>query len=230
METNARYLYVGAFVLGSFVLALFFVLWIGKDSLSHNAKPFIINFEESVVGLKEGAQVLYHGVPVGMVQTIGLNPKNQSLVSVKVELDSHIAITQGTEATLRSQGITGLTYIEIMGSKEGSAPLGIKKGNHFPEIPAIPSRIESLMQSAPDLVSALDEVARGTAALVNKENREHVTHILKAVDRISTTLMERADALPKILADTERTLKSIDDTAQAYHKFISEMDKELLHS
>lgn len=228
METNARYLYIGGFVLGSFILGVLFILWIAKDSVTSHAKPYLINFQESVVGLKTGAQVLYRGVPVGMVRSIDLNPQNQALVRVKVEINPEVLITEGTEASLKSQGLTGLTYIEVVGGGPGHSPLKKHKGDPFPVIPSVPSQIESIMQSAPDLVSALEELARGTSQLVNKQNRDHVASILKQVDGVTKKLMENADRFPVIITNTQKTLKSIDDTASAYHQFIDKLDRDLL--
>ncbi len=113
METQARYIIVGSFVLVTLLIGFLFVMWIGHSELTSEARTYDIYFEGSVTGLKEGSQVLYRGVPVGTVKSITIDLKNTDRVRVCIGVSPSTPIQEDTLATLEMQGITGLSLIHI---------------------------------------------------------------------------------------------------------------------
>ena len=98
METHARYFLIGAFSLIVTLVLVFFVLWLGKLQLRQAYQDYDIRFHESVSGLAVGASVQFHGLQVGEVRKLSLDPNDPREISVIVR-------------TLRSRRIPKLSLV-----------------------------------------------------------------------------------------------------------------------
>ena len=72
METRAHHVIIGAFAIGVFAAALFFVLWLSKSSIDRQFDLYDIVFNEAVTGLSKGGTVQYNGIKVGEVAQLSL--------------------------------------------------------------------------------------------------------------------------------------------------------------
>jgi ABC-type transporter Mla subunit MlaD len=125
---------VGLLVLVGLALATGFVLFLTGDRLRQTDALFETYLRESVQGLEVGSTVRYRGVTVGRVTEIGLasaeyrRPEGQpfadafQLVIVRFAVDTQragdvprteVAVAQGLRVRLATQGITGVTYLEL---------------------------------------------------------------------------------------------------------------------
>lgn len=125
---------VGLLVLMGLALAAGFVIFLTGDRLRRTDSLFETYLRESVQGLEVGSSVRYRGVTVGRVTEIGLasaeyrRPRGEpfadafQLVVVRFAVDTprvgdvpgtEMAVEQGLRARLASQGITGVSYLEL---------------------------------------------------------------------------------------------------------------------
>lgn len=125
---------VGLLVLVGLALAAGFVLFLTGDRLRQTDALFETYLRESVQGLEVGSSVRYRGVTVGRVTEIGLasaeyrRPEGQpfadafQLVIVRFAVDTQragdvprteMAVEQGLRVRLATQGITGVSYLEL---------------------------------------------------------------------------------------------------------------------
>ena len=126
MEDKLNPTLVGAFVLllGAALVAA--VLWLsagvggGKPSTAYETI-----FDESVAGLNLDAPVKYLGVDVGKVRSIAIDPHNPRQVRLGLLIETGTPVKQDSEAVLKSQGLTGIAYVEVSGGSAQAPALAI---------------------------------------------------------------------------------------------------------
>ena len=140
MESKVNYAVVGAFVLALGAALIAGVLWlaVGGNSKKQYA-PYQAIVKESVAGLSIDAPVKYLGVDVGKVSAIGIDPENTQQVLLKFLIYRGTPIKQDTEAVLKSQGLTGIAYVEINGGSADSPVLIATEADPVPTIRSRPS-------------------------------------------------------------------------------------------
>src|SRR5215831_15947687 len=85
METDRRWFLEGLFIVGFLVAAAFFFVWLANTGKRDDV-VYRIRFSESVSGLALGDAVKFHGVDVGTVKSMRLDPADARLVEVDVRL------------------------------------------------------------------------------------------------------------------------------------------------
>ena len=116
METKVSYAQVGGFVviLGTLLVAV--ILWLASGGAFQKAYDLYLAIsEESVAGLNLNAPVKYNGVDVGRVRQIRLDPANPEQVNLLFAIERGTPIRQDTVAVLKTQGLTGIAYVELSG-------------------------------------------------------------------------------------------------------------------
>ena len=135
MEDKVNYSLVGAFVLSLGAALTFAILWLATGlSGQKRYDPYQTVVVESVAGLSIDAPVKYLGVDVGKVIQIGIDPQNPTHVRLRFQIERGTPIKQDTEAVLKTQGLTGIGFIELSGGSADSPPLTPSIENAIPTI------------------------------------------------------------------------------------------------
>jgi phospholipid/cholesterol/gamma-HCH transport system substrate-binding protein len=162
MESDKHYLLEGIFVLVLSVAAGFAFVWLSKTGHRDDVL-YRVAFNESVSGLKPGEPVKYHGVDVGVVKAMSLDPQDARRVLVDITLNKGTPVKTDTRAMLKLKGITGLVYIELSG---GSPDVQLLTANlspgQIPEIPSDKSQLAGLLDSLPKLLEQFTSIGAKT--------------------------------------------------------------------
>ena len=162
METDKRYFIEGLFIIGFAVATALFAVWLANSG-DRDDVIYRIHFAESVSGLSLGDPVKFHGVDVGKVKTMALDPANPRLVQVDVRLRKDTPVKTDTKASLRLKGITGVVYVELDGGSPAAPSLAAATPEgQVPEIPYEKSSIATLEEQLPSVLkkfSALEDKA-----------------------------------------------------------------------
>ena len=175
------YLRVGVLILAGLALAVGFVLFFTAGRLRDDSVVFETYLRESVQGLEVGAPVRYRGVAIGRVTEITLantiyrSPDGApfqsafQLVLVRFGLDpsrlgretptAEQAVRWGLRARLASQGITGVSYIELDFVDPTRFPVEpVPWEPQHAVIPSIPSTISQVQDAAQALAQRLENI------------------------------------------------------------------------
>jgi len=201
METRAGYVAVGAFVLLLFLGGLGLAVWFGDVRLDQEVRAYRIEFDGSVGGLSVGSPVRYRGVPVGSVTGIRIDPENVEQIRVDVKVDAAVPIKTDMYATLESQGLTGVGFIQIQGGSRKAPALELPADGVPPVIPSRASRLEKVFQSAPEIAGQLTVLMARLQGFFNDDNRDAVTEILRNLAVLSSTLGRRTDDIEAAVID-----------------------------
>ena len=179
METKVSYSIVGAFVLGLGAVLIAGVLWLASGGAwQKDYDHFLAVENESVAGLNLNAPVKYNGVDVGKVQRIDLDHANPQRVILTFAIERGTPVKEDTIAILKTQGLTGITYVELSGGSVDSAPLRVVAPNEYPVIqtrPSLSARLENVLTS---VLGKLDSTSNNINAVLSDENKAAFKDIL----------------------------------------------------
>lgn len=213
METKVNYVWVGAFVLVLGAALVAGVLWLASGGAwQKQYDVYQAVMEESVAGLNVNAPVKYNGVDVGKVQTITLDGANPKNVNLLFAIEHGTPIKEDTIAVLKTQGLTGIAYVELSGGSVASPVLQAQAGARYPTIrtsPSLSARLENVLSS---VLAKLDSTSANLNAILSKENQTAFRNTLADVATLARTLAARKDSIDAGITDGARTLKN---TAQA---------------
>lgn len=210
METKVNYVVVGLFALLLSAAFITGVLWLSAGK--RYTVPFdtyVADMQESVSGLNLNAPVKYRGVEVGQVTKISLNKANPEQVRIELAIERGIPIKQDTIAALKSQGLTGIAFIELSGGSTASPMLVAAKDEPYPVIKTGPSLMGRLDTAMSGLLTSLARTTENTNAILDEDNRKMLKQTLANVAAITGTLAARSAEIDKTLNNTTHTMDSV---------------------
>lgn len=181
METRANYVLIGLFTVLVLLAGLMFFLWLAKVQIDSSRAQYDILFDD-VSGLGRSSAVNYNGVDVGEVLDISLDRQDPTKVRVRIEVLADTPVRIDTVARLTSQGVTGVSFVALVGGLPTSPRLQIVDQAEVPLIRAELSTVQGLIEDAPDLLSEAIDLLRQLSEFTNEENSVLVTNILRNVD------------------------------------------------
>ncbi len=209
METKVNYAVVGLFVLvlgAAFVAA---VLWLASGgSLQKKYDYYLAMVNESVSGLNPNAPVKYRGVDVGKVSAIELDPANPEQVRLTFAIERGTPIKEDTEAVLKTQGLTGIAYVELSGGARESPPLRARAGEEYPQIrtkPSLSARLENVLTN---VLGNLDRTSANVNAMLSEENQVAFKNTLADISAVARTFAAREATIDAAIASAARTFEN----------------------
>lgn len=181
------------------------ILWlaVGAGSKKHY-EFYMAVINESVAGLNVDAPVKYLGVDIGKVRTIQLNPSDPQEVQLIFAIEQGTPIKEDTEAVLKTQGLTGIAYVELSGGAPSSRPLVAAPGQ-YPIIrtkPSLSARLENVLTT---VLANLDRTAANINAMFNDENREEIKKILANTSLVLSTIASQKEEITSLIANAAKT-------------------------
>jgi len=188
-EARGAFLRVGLLVLGGLGLVVGLVWFFGGGSEFRHGTVYESYFRESVQGLEVGAPVKFRGVTVGRVTELGLVTAEYGSRATPVELDmqsyrlvlvrfvvdrsrigqnlpsTEVVIKLGLRVRLASQGITGLTYLELdFVDPEKYPAQEVPWTPRDAYIPSMPSTLQQVQDAAQQFLAKLNRLDIDTLA------------------------------------------------------------------
>lgn len=160
-------------------------------------QPYQLSFYESVSGLDVGSPVKYFGVKVGKVKDILV--AGRRYVKVLISVESNIKITDDIEGTIKTQGMTGIHYIELVPTSKEEGKELITNPYHIAEIKTKPSLITELSVVLSALSADMRNIVKNLNALFNQRNAKHISNTLASIDTISTDVSKGTQHLDGML-------------------------------
>lgn len=233
MESRVNYALVGLFVivLGAGLVAL--LLWFAAGGPGrHDYDRYLVYTTESVWALPQDAAVRYHGVRVGHVSQIGLDPANPSRVRLLLDISRGTPIKQDTRASLQLQGITGSAFVSLTGGSPGSPPLQRTDDAPYPVIKTSPSLMQRLDVIVNQVGTSLTQTSERLARLLSDRNIAHVGQTLANIDALSARLNAHsgklADAIDQfdaLMRQTRASTAQLPGLMQHLNQLTSEISR-----
>ena len=189
-------------------------------------------------GWRNPALLRFNGVNVGKVLAIALNRSDPSKVRVRIEVSSATPVRVGTQATLASQGVTGVAFVGLEGGAADAPRLTIAPGDEVAEIPSKPTVVQGLLEDAPDLLSKAISVLDDMGRFTTQDNADNISSIIANLDdatlrvnkvlddltRASASFVTASDQIAAFAGRLDTVAQSADDTLAAARKSLEGID------
>lgn len=217
MENKAHALLAGAFVLVVTALLGLLAIWLTRDNTQRDL--YEMTTGETISGLQPQAVVRFRGVPVGKVEMIGFDTKIKGNVLVRVSIDRGAPVTKSVFATVASQGVTGLGFIQLDDKGESAERL-VPNDDDPPRIPLKPGGLDKLLKQSEVILNQVEQASNRLNKLLSDENQQAVTTAItqlgeaaSGMSRLTRGLEPTVAALPKLSGDASATLLSFRKTS-----------------
>lgn len=184
-------------------------LWLASGgAFQARVGHYVSVMDESVSGLNLNAPVKFSGVDIGQVDAIRLDPHNPARVEIRLAIKQGTPIKADTQAVLRTQGLTGIAYIELSGGSPGAPLLEGTSHAPYPVIrskPSLAARLENVLTT---VLAKLDKTSSNIDAVLSEENRAAVTSALSDISALARALAQRKDSIDKALASAARAFEN----------------------
>jgi phospholipid/cholesterol/gamma-HCH transport system substrate-binding protein len=236
METRSNHILVGGVVLALLAALILFIVWLSQVS-GDRQQGYDIFFRQSVEGLAKGTAVTYNGVPVGQIEAIDLEERNPEFVRVRIGIRDNTPILQGTTATIRGVGFTGLSQIQLnppeinprgprppplacpQNRAQAQCPYGV------PVIPTRPGGLSSILNTAPELLERISTLTDRLTQLLGDRNQESIAGILANTEAISRSLAERSPEIAATLAEARIAIRQAGVAAERAGQLMSSTER-----
>jgi phospholipid/cholesterol/gamma-HCH transport system substrate-binding protein len=220
MENKAHAMAAGAFVLVVSALLAVLAFWLMRDKTQRDMYELSTN--EIISGLQPQATVNFRGVPVGKVEFIGFDSKIKGNVLVRVSIARDAPVTQSVFATVASQGVTGLGFIQLDDTGESTVRLAVNDDNP-PRIPFKSGGLDKLLKQSEVIFKQVALASVQLGKLLSDDNQKVITGAVTQlgdaagqVGKLSANMNAVLDAqlgpdkvnLPKLVKNMDATLAS----------------------
>ncbi len=227
MENKAHAMAAGAFVLVVAALLALLAVWLTRDNGERHL--YELSTRETLSGLQPQAQVRFRGVPVGKVEFIGFDHKTKGNVLVRISVDVGTPLTQSTFATVSSQGVTGLGFIQL--EDDGpSAVLLVPNDDDPPRIPLKPGLLDKLLGKSEVIMDQVEAASTRLNKLLGDGNQQALMSAVQqfgqAADSINKVVLKLEPvvaSLPKLSQEASVTMKSLKTAADDVSKTATEV-------
>ena len=225
MENKAHAMAAGVFVLVVSALLAALAVWLMRDKTERNL--YEMSTSEIITGLQPQASVNFRGVTVGKVESIGFDPKIKGNVLLRVSIASEAPLTQSVFATVASQGVTGLGFIQLDDTGKSDQRLQPNDADP-PRIPLQTGGIDKLLKQSEVIFRQVEQASTQLNKLLSDDNQKGINRAVgsmadaaTSIDKLSGNLNRVLDAqlgpdkvnIPRLVKNMDSALMSIQNTA-----------------
>ncbi|HZQ15074.1 MAG TPA: MlaD family protein [Pseudolabrys sp.] len=204
MEDRAKYVLIGLFTFAVILGAFGFVYWLHATSSTKDSATYRVIFSGSVTGLRPGAPVLFNGIRVGEVSSLGLTD-NPAEVAAMLSVTPKTPVRADTTVSLDYAGLTGIASVSLKGNLGTAPPL---EGD--------PPTLRAQTLSG-DMSSAARETLAHVDAILT-QNQESLHKSIKNIETFTDALARNSDNIDTILRTGAETMTSVKQLADNLDK------------
>jgi len=236
MSARANYFKLGLFIVVGAAIGVVALVAFGLGSLFKKQIIIETYIDESVQGLDVGSKVKFRGVTIGSVKRINFTHGKYQLekplaerkhyVLIEIAFDSEGLVSHTTESLaeslkneierglrvrLASQGVTGLSYLEMDYVDPSSTPLEIDWEPDQTYVPSAPSTTTRFLAAAEAVFSKLESIDLETLADNLIDTVAVAKDKLSEVDvaQLNRQASQLLDDLRQTVTQLQRTLRSV---------------------
>lgn len=235
MENKAHAMAAGAFVLVVSAILALLAVWLLRDNTQRDM--YEMSTSETVSGLQPQAVVRFRGVPVGKVELIGFDNKIKGNVLIRISIDRGAPVTKSVFATVASQGVTGLGFIQLDDNGESAERL-VPNDDDPPRIPLKPGGLDKLLKQSEVIFDQVEQASTKLNQMLGEDNQKRLVTALEQVGQaavnvssLSTTMTSILNAqlgpdktnIPRLVKNLDAAMVSLQDTSTKASAAIAEV-------
>lgn len=219
MENRANYAIVGLFALAVLAGAFGFVYWFRRAGENADRKSYQLVFTGSVSGLSRGSVVRFNGLRVGEVTAIEIMASDPSKVVAVIEVDAKTPMKTDTRARLESQGLTGVSSVQLTGGAAQAPDLVSPDPKAQPTIFADRSDFQDILETLQRLSAKVDgTLTRVDSILASSEGS--IVSTLRNVEAFSKALSDNSSGVGQFLANVSEMSQRVGTLSTRLERFV----------
>lgn len=224
MENRNSYTIVGLFVMliGAF-LGIFMWWMLTRTEANETYRSYFIHTKELPVGIKEGADVKFIGVNAGIVKKIDFIDMKNAIIEIELSIKDKLPISKDSVAKVESQGISGISFINIT---QGSGEI-FNKNEKKPIISLDKALLDKIGKKAEVISDQVSETIYKINMLLSNQNIDKINKILTNLETFSEKLNDKKMTKNIYTAIDEfiKFQKTMDNSAKKFNNFIDNLNK-----
>ena len=216
MESTAFALWTGLFVIALMAAMAAVVIWMSGVRQGERVEYTLLS-RQSVSGLNREAAVQYRGIPVGKVVELGIDPADPKQVRVRVAVDSTVRLSAQAWARLGTQGLTGLTFVEL--HDDGGPPWRDPAGA---PLPMRPSLWQDTTSKLPAALGEARQLGERLNLLLDDANRRELASLLANLNRFSAQLPALGEQSTATLASARQLADELRQLSQGLRAVLAQ--------
>ena len=206
MYSRINYTTVGIFVLIFTTGMIWFAFWLAKYGLQKEFDYYKVQMSESVSGLSKDSTVKLHGVDVGSISKIRINPKDIEKVEIVLKINKGTPIKEDMVVFTEMYGVTGISYLQIDGGTNAAKTLEPTE-DYFPVITTAPSWLTKTTKGLGSLADRITLLVDKSQKLLSEKNIETLGKVFDNSERLTAKGIEVEDKAIHSLEEVDITLR-----------------------
>lgn len=224
MVSKSQKIRLGIFILvGIFFLVVLVSLIIGSKLFDKKDNYFIAYKNQSVSGLNVGSAVQYHGIRIGRVENLSIDPDDVTTVIVEISVTAGTPIKVDVKAVLAAVGITGLKQVELIGGDPREKNL--KPGSY---INPGESTLDVITGKAEDIAERVDQILQNIANIFDLETQDNIKEAIantnNSLQNINLILDENKESLNSSIENIARISSELADLLGTINDVTQQLD------
>lgn len=224
MENRNSYTIVGLFVMliGAF-LGIFMWWMLTRTEANETYRSYFIHTKELPVGIKEGADVKFIGVNAGIVKKIDFIDMKNAIIEIELSIKDKLPISKDSVAKVESQGISGISFINIT---QGSGEI-FNKNEKKPIISLDKALLDKIGKKAEVISDQVSETIYKINMLLSNQNIDKINKILTNLETFSEKLNDEKLTKNIYTAIDEfiKFQRTMNNSAKKFNNFIDNLNK-----
>lgn len=199
----------GLFVFGVLILLVIMILRVSQGGFLFSSSYNIYLDLDSAVGLSKNTPVLIAGVEVGIIDKVTLSPNNKA--RAVVALNSDLKLPVDTVANVKTTGILGDAYIELVPGAKSSfleKDAVISNVTNFGDFNTVTNKLSSIADDVKAITSSMKQVMAGDDSSFNNSMR-NIEKITKSLSNVTGKNEQNLDVIIANLKALSQNLNAV---------------------
>jgi phospholipid/cholesterol/gamma-HCH transport system substrate-binding protein len=230
MDTDFNRAAVGAFVIILTTAIIIVSFWIAGGQQLKEYAQYQIFIDQGVEELVEKSPVKFNGVNVGFVDSMELNLSNPQQVRLVLKIETKIPINMGTIGSIRSQGLTGVTYVSLEAQNTVTTPIQKLPNEPYPIIRSAPSAQGNYYTVLKDVTEKIEKVSDNFNKVFSETNQVNLEKIMKNLVVTTDMLNKNTESIDASLKSAQNMLANTEKISTRFPDTFNRLDRTLTNA
>lgn len=210
---------------------------------------------DNVATLAAGSPVKYHGLLVGRVRSLVIDPEQADRIRVTIEIRDDTPVTTSTVARITKSDLLGDEYVELRpaDAEPGTAEALRAAGEPLPPgsfivagepfdlgaalkraeeaVTNVARLIETVNEESAEVIESVQQLLTDARDVISPENRERVettlTDLSRTADRIDSLVARHEGDVDSAIVDAREATRRLRITAEEAQRLVAEVRPEV---
>ena len=216
----------GIFMIVGLIVTMIFIFMLSSESSLLSTRIDLVTSVDNIQNLKKGAAVQLRGMRIGTVKDINIQSLDSILITVSIDASHQEWIRRDSYFTLRTQGVLGDRYLEILGGTQESP--SVQDGDHL--LVKDDSTIDMFINKGEDLLVVASRVLQRLDHILGNVQEDSLGSILGQLDEMTDSLSQLTlilqDAkMDEMFSDMSLASRELKNTSESISRITNQIEQ-----